>query len=73
MQGELAAILDHFQTIAAVDTTDVPAMTHAVPMDLRLRADVVEPSLDAADALRGAPQREGDLFVVPAIIVERPE
>lgn len=68
MQGELAAILDHFQTIAAVDTTDVPAMTHAVPMDLRLRADVPEPSLPTEAALAAAPRRSGDLIVVPSSI-----
>jgi aspartyl-tRNA(Asn)/glutamyl-tRNA(Gln) amidotransferase subunit C len=73
MQEELGTLVEHFGAIAAAQTENVPPMTHAVPMDLRLRADVVEPSLDAADALRGAPQREGDLFVVPAIIVERPE
>src|SRR3954462_8776649 len=71
MQGELAAILDHFQTIAAVDTTDVPAMTHAVPMDLRLRADEPTPSLPVADALKNAPAKAGDSFLVPAIIVEK--
>ena len=68
MQEELAAILEHFGAIAQVDVTDVPPMTHAVPMELRLRADVVEPSLPVADAMRGAPARAGDLFLVPAII-----
>lgn len=68
MQGELAAILDHFQTIAAVDTTDVPAMTHAVPVDLRLRADAPELSLPAEAALAAAPRRSGDLIVVPSSI-----
>ena len=68
MQDELGAILEHFTQIAQVDTTDVVPMTHAVPMELRLRTDAVEPSLDAPDALRGAPARAGDLFVVPAII-----
>ncbi len=68
MQDELGAILEHFGAIAAAETEGVPPMTHAVPMDLRLRADAVAPSLPAADALRGAPAREGDLFVVPSII-----
>jgi aspartyl-tRNA(Asn)/glutamyl-tRNA(Gln) amidotransferase subunit C len=68
MQRDLAAILEHFTALAAVDTTGVAPMTHAVPMDLRLRADVVQPSLPASDALKGAPRREGELFVVPAII-----
>ena len=68
MQGELGAILDHFAVLDGVDTTGVAPMTHAVPLDLPLRPDVVEPSLPASEALRGAPKRDGDLIVVPAII-----
>lgn len=68
MQGELGAILEHFDVLSGVDTTDVAPMTHAVPMDLPLRPDVVEPSLPADVALQGAPRREGDLIVVPAIL-----
>jgi aspartyl-tRNA(Asn)/glutamyl-tRNA(Gln) amidotransferase subunit C len=65
---ELGAILAHFRTIAVVDTNDVAPMTHAVPMDAPLRADVVLPSLPAAEALRATPRRDGDLIVVPAVI-----
>ncbi|MDB4954623.1 MAG: glutamyl-tRNA(Gln) amidotransferase, subunit [Myxococcales bacterium] len=72
METDLGAILEHFGVIAAVDTTDVPAMTHAVPMDLRLRADDPAPSLPVDEALRGAPARDGDFFVVPAIIGPEP-
>ena len=68
IQGELGAILEHFAALAQVDTTDVAPMTHAVPMDLRLRPDVVEPSLPADEALRGAPVKQDGVFVVPAII-----
>src|SRR5262250_1318129 len=68
MQGELGAILEHFEALAAVDTGGVPPMTHAVPMDLRLRLDVVEPSLVPEVALAGAPRRDGDLIVVPSSI-----
>jgi len=66
--SELGIVLAHFSELAAVDTTDVPAMTHAVPLDLRLRPDVALPSLSVDDALRAAPARAGDEFVVPAII-----
>ena len=66
--SELGIVLEHFSELAAVDTTDVPAMTHAVPLDLRLRPDVALPSLSVDDALRAAPARAGDEFVVPAII-----
>jgi aspartyl-tRNA(Asn)/glutamyl-tRNA(Gln) amidotransferase subunit C len=68
METDLGAILEHFSSIAAVDTTDIPPMTHAVPIELPLRPDVAMPSLDSADALRAVPKRDGDLIVVPAII-----
>ena len=68
MQSELGAILEHFGAIAQVDTTDVAPMTHAVPKDMVLREDDPVASMPANEALFGAPRREGDLFVVPAII-----
>ena len=68
MQAELGAILGHMDVLATVDTTGVAPMVHAVPLELRLRIDDVEPSLPVADALRGAPRRDGDLFVVPAVL-----
>lgn len=68
MQTELGAILDHFTQLAAVDTDGIPPMTHAVPMDLRLRSDEPHPSLSTAEALAAAPNRAGDLIVVPAVI-----
>jgi aspartyl-tRNA(Asn)/glutamyl-tRNA(Gln) amidotransferase subunit C len=68
MQSELGTILEYFAQLAAVDTEGVPPLTHAVPMDLRLRVDVAEPSLPAELALAGAPRREGELIVVPSSI-----
>ena len=68
MQSELGAILEHFAALAQVDTTDVAPMTHAVPMELRLRPDEVAPSLPTNDALAGAPAKQDSVFVVSAII-----
>ena len=68
MQVELGNILEHFTALASVDTNDVVPMTHAVPMDLRLRVDLVEPSLPADEAVRAAPAKQDDEFLVPAII-----
>lgn len=71
---DLGAILDYFGMLAAVDTTDVPAMTHAVldRPDTPLRADEPAPSLPTHEALAATPKRDGDLIVVPAIIQSRP-
>lgn len=68
MEKELGAILEHFGSIAAVDTEGVAPMTHAVPIELPMRADVATPSLDVADALKAVPVRDGDLIVVPSIL-----
>ena len=68
MQEELGAILEIFGALAAIDTTGVAPMTHAVAEETQLRADVVLPSLHVDDALAMAPRRNGDLIVVPAII-----
>lgn len=70
MRLELSAILESMTALAAVDTSSVVPMTHAVPMDLRLRADVVEPSLPVEVALGAAPARAEDAFVVPVVISE---
>jgi aspartyl-tRNA(Asn)/glutamyl-tRNA(Gln) amidotransferase subunit C len=66
--GELGAILDHMAALAAVDTEGVPPMTHAVPTPMRLRDDAARPSLPVAEALAGAPDRDGDAFRVPAAV-----
>ncbi|MCX5745244.1 MAG: Asp-tRNA(Asn)/Glu-tRNA(Gln) amidotransferase subunit GatC [Proteobacteria bacterium] len=68
MRLELGAILEHFTQLTAVDTDGVAPMTHAMSTELRLRLDVVEPSLTVAEALAAAPKRDGDLIVVPAIL-----
>lgn len=68
LRGELSAILEHMTALSALDTRGVEPMTHAVPMDLRLRPDDVEDSFEPDTALANAPDREGDYFVVPTII-----
>lgn len=65
---ELSAILDAMAVLAAVDTTSVAPMTHAMPMDLRLRSDTIEPSLAVEVALAAAPSQSDDMFVVPLVI-----
>ena len=68
LRGELSAILGHMETLAEVDTDGVEPMTHAVPMQLRLRDDAPEAALPVEEALGQAPDRQDDFFQVPAII-----
>lgn len=68
LRGELAAILTHMDALSAVDTVGVAPMTHAVPMDLRLRPDEKAPSLDPDIALAAAPDKADGQFRVPNVI-----
>jgi aspartyl-tRNA(Asn)/glutamyl-tRNA(Gln) amidotransferase subunit C len=68
MRVDLSAILGHMDALAEVDTSAVTPMTHAVPMDLPLRADVPRPSLSVEQATAGAPAVLHGSFVVPNII-----
>lgn len=68
LQADLGSILDHFATLAAVNTDGVEPMTHAMPLELRLRDDEPAESLPAGTAVKSAPARSGDLFAVPAMI-----
>jgi aspartyl-tRNA(Asn)/glutamyl-tRNA(Gln) amidotransferase subunit C len=68
MRVDLGAILVHMDALAEVDTTGVEPMTHAVPMDLPLRADEPAASLPVEVAMSGAPDTSDGCFVVPNII-----
>ncbi len=65
---QLDHILQHFETLAALDTADVAPTAHVVDMVEAYREDVVT-NAPAAEVLRAnAPARDGDFFKVPKII-----
>ena len=71
MSRELSVILDYFGQLSQVDTEDVVAMDHGVPVSNVFREDEVEDSLALDDALLNAPRRQGDYFRVPKIVDPR--
>jgi aspartyl-tRNA(Asn)/glutamyl-tRNA(Gln) amidotransferase subunit C len=70
LTGDLAQIVDAVAKVTEVATPDVPATSHPMPLTNVFRTDVPRPSLTVEQALSGAPDREGDLFRVPAILDE---
>lgn len=70
--GQLAAVLDHFADVAALDTSGVPPTAHPLPLRNVLRDDIPQPSLDRDEVLRQAPAVEGGRFRVPRILSEAP-
>lgn len=73
LRGELGTILTHMNALKAASTDGVEAMTHAVPMSLRLRADEVEESLPIDVAVGQAPDRAESYFQVPHILTRQGE
>jgi aspartyl-tRNA(Asn)/glutamyl-tRNA(Gln) amidotransferase subunit C len=65
---ELGAILNYMKLLDRLDVGDVPPTTHAVPLNLPLREDVLAEHLSVEDALADAPKRQDGLFEVPKII-----
>lgn len=70
--GQLAAVLEHAQDVASLDTAGVSATAHPLPLENVLRADEVRPSLDRSEVLAAAPSVEDDRFRVPPVLGEAP-
>ena len=66
--AQLNSILEYFEQLQAVDTADVPAMSHAVPMSNVLREDEPGASLSPREALGNAPDEHRGCFRVPRVI-----
>jgi len=66
--GQVGTILDYVDTLKKVDTTGVPATSHAITLTNAFREDEVKGQLDSEDALANAPEKENGAFVVPKII-----
>ena len=70
--GQLAAVLDHFRDVEALDTEGVPPTSHPLPLRNVLRDDTPRPGLTRDDALAAAPAVEEGRFRVPPVLGEAP-
>lgn len=68
LKDQLGVILEHAATVGEVAAADVPPTASPLPRANVYREDVPEPSLPVEEALRNAPEREGDRFKVPRIV-----
>ena len=66
LQEQLNVILDALGKISELDLANVPPTSHPLALTNVLAPDEPRPSLPLEDALRNAPEREGDFFRVPA-------
>jgi aspartyl-tRNA(Asn)/glutamyl-tRNA(Gln) amidotransferase subunit C len=68
LQGELNHILEQYAKLAELETDDIPPTAQTIELENILRDDVAAPSMPPEAVLRNAPERDGEFFVVPAIL-----
>lgn len=65
---DLARIVEHVRSLAALDLSATPPMSHAVPPSAASREDEPRDGLSVEAALDGAPEVESGHFVVPRVL-----
>ena len=68
LSEQLSNILEHFEVLQQVDTTDIAPTTQSIELLNVLRDDEASASLPQSQVLANAPRREGDFFRVRAVL-----
>ena len=68
LSEQLSNLLDSFEILQQVDTTDVPPTAQSVALQSVMRDDTVVPSFPPDDILKNAPRQESDCFRVRAVL-----
>ncbi len=68
LEGQLNHVLEQAAKLAELDTDAIPPTAQTIELETVLRDDVARPSLLPEVVLANAPERDGDFFVVPAIL-----
>jgi aspartyl-tRNA(Asn)/glutamyl-tRNA(Gln) amidotransferase subunit C len=65
---QLSNILENFEVLKEIDTTNVPPTAQSINLQNVLREDNSRESLPMEDVLANAPDREGDLFKLRPVL-----
>ncbi len=65
---QLSGILDHFNVLNDIDTSDVPPTAQSLDLTNVTRADVMHPSMPTDDVLANAPRSEDGYLRVRAVL-----
>jgi len=68
MTSQLGAILQYMELLAEVDTQGIEPLAHPLDVANVFRDDRVQPSLGRELALAGAPHRDDECYLVPAVL-----
>ena len=67
-RGQLSDILEQFEALSRVDTGDLEPTGHSVDLLSVMRDDVARPSFSREETLANAPNRQGELVRVKAVL-----
>ena len=70
MTFQLNKILEYMEKLNELDTCNVEPLAHTQELVNVFREDKVKPSLPVEKALENAPERMGNYFKVPKVIVK---
>lgn len=65
---QLNSILEYFDKLSELDTTDVEPTTRAIETSNITRPDTLAPFSDKKELIEAAPEQQGEFFRVPKII-----
>lgn len=68
--SQLGSILDYFQQLNELDTSDVPPTARAIDASNVTRSDTLDAWNNREAILNSAPDRDGEFFKVPKILNE---
>lgn len=68
MREQLSNILDHFDLLQQLDTTDVEPSNHSIDITSVTRADLITKSIDRDRILSNVPRRQGDFVRVKGVL-----
>ena len=67
-QGQLSVILDNFEILKKVDTTNIEPTAQSIALKNVFRADNAEQSFKVEDVLANAPRQDDNYFKVQAVL-----
>jgi len=68
LREQLSNILENFEILQQVDTTDVPPTAQSIPLQNVTKDDQTKPSLPQEQILANAPRKDGEYFRVKAVL-----
>ena len=68
LKEQLSNILENFEVLQQVDTSNIPPTAQSIPLQNVMRCDEVASSLSQSEVLANAPRKDGGFFRVRAVL-----